>query len=65
MLNLRFAGQYFDKESGQHYNVNRDYDPKTGRYIQADPIGLEDGVSLYRMTTGPLKTTIWGKRVVQ
>jgi RHS repeat-associated protein len=56
VLNLRFAGQYFDKESGQHYNINRDYDPRTGRYIQADPIGLEDGVSLYGYVGGnPLK----------
>ncbi len=31
--NLRFAGQYFDKETGLHYNFFRDYDPETGRYI--------------------------------
>ena len=38
--NLRFPGQYYDAETGQHYNYFRDYDPTTGRYIQSDPIGI-------------------------
>jgi RHS repeat-associated protein len=29
--------------SDLYYNRNRDYDPSTGRYIQADPIGLDIG----------------------
>ena len=33
---LRFPGQYFDKETNLHYNMARDYDPGTGRYVQAD-----------------------------
>ena len=35
--NLRFAGQYFDSETGLHYNYHRYYDPKVGRYLRADP----------------------------
>ncbi|WP_280923527.1 RHS repeat-associated core domain-containing protein, partial [Streptomyces palmae] len=37
---LRFPGQYFDPETGLHYNVHRYYDPTTGRYLSADPLGL-------------------------
>ena len=42
-FNLRYPGQYFDKESELHYNGFRTYDPKTGRYTQPDPIGLAGG----------------------
>lgn len=47
IMNLRFAGQYYDQETGLHYNYFRDYNPKLGRYIQTDPIGLHGGWNTY------------------
>jgi RHS repeat-associated protein len=46
-LNHRFPGQYFDSATGLHQNMHRDYDPRIGRYIQPDPIGLIGGANLY------------------
>ncbi|MFF5274067.1 putative T7SS-secreted protein [Streptomyces sp. NPDC000133] len=37
---LRFPGQYFDPETGLHYNYFRYYDPETARYLTSDPLGL-------------------------
>jgi len=40
-----FPGQYYDEETGLHYNWNRYYDPSTGRYLRTDP--AYDGLNLY------------------
>ena len=47
--NLRFPGQYYDGETGLHYNWHRYYNPRSGRYSRPDPIGFLGGdVNLYR-----------------
>ena len=49
--NLRFPGQYYDAETGLHYNHQRYYEPQRGRYITTDPIGFQGGdMNLYRYT---------------
>jgi len=44
---LRFPGQYEDEESGSYYNVQRQYDPDSGRYLTPDPAGFPDGPNSY------------------
>lgn len=44
---LRFPGQYYDAETGTHYNYHRDYDSAVGRYAQSDPIGIWGGLNTY------------------
>ncbi|WP_410672466.1 RHS repeat-associated core domain-containing protein [Amycolatopsis sp. cmx-4-68] len=51
---LRFPGQYADPETGFNYNHHRHYDPDTGRYASADPLGLAAGSNHYRYVANPL-----------
>jgi RHS repeat-associated protein len=37
---LRFPGQYYDPETGFHYNYHRYYVPELARYATPDPLGL-------------------------
>jgi RHS repeat-associated protein len=54
--NLRFPGQYFDQETGLHYNYQRDYEPVISRYYTSDPLGLRPGINIYSYSKmNPLK----------
>lgn len=52
--NLRFQGQYLDRDTGLHYNTFRYYDPDIGRFISPDPIGLEGGLNLGSYSPNPI-----------
>ena len=49
---LRFPGQNMDVETGFSYNVNRDYMPNTGRYLESDPVGLWSGINPFNYVRG-------------
>ncbi|MGB7992094.1 MAG: RHS repeat-associated core domain-containing protein, partial [Candidatus Methylophosphatis roskildensis] len=52
--NLRYQGQYLDRDTGMHYNTFRYYDPDIGRFISPDPIGLLGGKNLYEYAPNPI-----------
>ena len=51
---LRLPGQYYDEETGLHYNLFRYYAPECGRFVSQDPIGLAGGINLYQYAPNPL-----------
>ena len=53
--NIRFQGQYFDEETGFHYNRHRYYSPYVGRFISKDPIGLLGGHNVYAYAPNPVE----------
>jgi RHS repeat-associated protein len=53
---LRLVNQYFDTETGLHYNVARYYDPRNGRFISPDPMGISDSID--RSTPESLKLDV-------
>jgi len=50
---LRFQGQYFDEETGLHYNRFRYYDPDIGRFVSQDPVGFAGGDNFYQYAPNP------------
>ena len=51
---LRFQGQYWDIETGLHYNRYRYYDPLVGRFIGKDPIAFLGGLNFYTYGPNPI-----------
>jgi len=51
---IRFPGQWFDAESGLHYNRYRYFDPEIGQFISQDPLGIDGGLNVYRYAPNPL-----------
>ena len=53
---FRLQNQYYDEETGLHYNLMRYYEPEAGRFVNQDPIGLWGGENLYWFAPN---TQIW------
>ncbi|MFJ5835831.1 DUF6531 domain-containing protein [Streptomyces shenzhenensis] len=52
---LRFPGQYFDAETGLHYNHHRYYEPGTARYLSPDPLGRTPAPNHHAYVKNPLQ----------
>ncbi len=49
---IGFAGYHWDEELGLWLSRHRVYDPELGRWVQRDPAGYIDGLSLYLYAGG-------------
>ena len=62
---FEYTGRWLDRDTGLQNNLNRWYDPRTGRFLSEDPIGLAAGdANLYRYvgnspTNGTDPTGLW------
>jgi RHS repeat-associated protein len=45
-----WTGQRYDATTGQYHFWARTYSPRLGRWLQRDPLGYVDGLSLYQYT---------------
>lgn len=44
---FRLQNQYYDEETGLHYNLMRYYEPEAGRFVNQDPIKYLGGTNFY------------------
>ena len=51
---FRFQGQFFDGETGLHYNRFRYYDSDVGMFISRDPIELLGGLNVFAYAPNPV-----------
>ena len=51
---FRLRGQYYDEETGLHYNSHCYYEPATGRFLARDPLGINAGRNLYQYGPNPI-----------
>ena len=51
---FRLQNQYYDEETGLHYNLMWYYEPEAGRFVNQDPIGLMGGTNFYQFSMNAL-----------
>ena len=62
---FRLQNQYYDEETGLHYNLMRYYEAETGRFINQDPIGLLGGDNLYQFAPNAQEwIDVWGLKII-